>query len=695
MYKRLIIISVIILAALCGLAVLGVHSISLQEEGLAAKRYAQFTETAEQIRLDVKYKLDTFIQTEQKRLYTDYQYYYIPESSNDKQALVRSPLAGAINHGLAYGHFQIEPDGSIITPFYDPQQQQASNTPAEKYIANIKQNVVTALNGSGTLSGVLKLNRISLKKPPSADKKDSYLEENETQTDSISIFEDKSEKLNQPIAPTKEAASQQQAQTSKRSKGKAYRIGALEKQQQAKTARQSRSRANVQQNIFNNMAGNSSLRRQESAPGMQMMQPMAPGGLSGPGGMPSQRFKPKPQEDTQQTESLQTIAVQSQEGESSFKDYDTVQIRIEPFSSIVVPTPGWEDSIFDGQVFLLRHIQIEQRHFMQGFRLNEAELVNIVKESAQKLLRKGMGFDLSSRESETAAHAAILVFDFGQMVLNLTELDPAWINAQVGELRNWYFAIIAIVFIAAILAIVSLWRNVNIQIKLARKKDDFISAVSHELRTPLTTIRMYTEMLEKNWVRTDEKRAEYYTSMRQESERLSRLIENVLDFSRIQRGRKKYFFKSGNINTCVSDMVDMMAPLAQQAGFVLEKDFTHIEPIVFDADAVMQIVINLLDNAIKYASEAKEKTITVRTRRHNQYILIEVEDHGPGVPHLQRKKVFDEFYRIGDESKRETTGTGLGLALVKKFAQAHNGFVEILTAKPKGVIFRVALAAQT
>ncbi len=245
-----------------------------------------------------------------------------------------------------------------------------------------------------------------------------------------------------------------------------------------------------------------------------------------------------------------------------------------------------------------------------------------------------------------------------------------------------------------VIAQASLWRTAREQIKLAKKKDDFISAVSHELRTPLTTIRMHTEMLEKGWIKSEDKRSEYYSTMRQESERLSRLIDNVLDFSRIQRGRKKYNFKLGDINHCIGDVVDMMTPCATKAGFTVEKDFAPVAQFAFDPDAVMQIVINLLDNAIKYANNADEKVIHVRTECDNGYVLIEVEDHGPGVPRLQRQKVFDEFYRCADESRRETTGTGLGLALVKRFAQAHNGFVEILTARPTGAIFRVALTTE-
>jgi signal transduction histidine kinase len=201
-------------------------------------------------------------------------------------------------------------------------------------------------------------------------------------------------------------------------------------------------------------------------------------------------------------------------------------------------------------------------------------------------------------------------------------------------------------------------------------------------------------MLEKNWVKSEDKLTEYYKNMRQESERLSRLIENVLDFSRIQRGRKKYNFKIGDINKCIEDVIKMMKPYASQRGFSIQTELGRAGKIAFDCDAVTQIVVNLIDNAVKYAHDAKDKTIIVRTKGDKRYILIEVEDHGPGIPHHQRKKIFEQFYRSEAEATRDTTGTGLGLALVKKFAQAHNGFVEIVSAKPTGAIFKVALAVQ-
>jgi signal transduction histidine kinase len=139
----------------------------------------------------------------------------------------------------------------------------------------------------------------------------------------------------------------------------------------------------------------------------------------------------------------------------------------------------------------------------------------------------------------------------------------------------------------------------------------------------------------------------------------------------------------------------MMRPYAVQKGFSIRIEPGKIEQATFDADAVTQIVVNLLDNAIKYTRNAEDKTILVRTKTEDKFTIIEVEDHGPGVPHRQRNKIFEQFYRPAAESTRETTGTGLGLALVKKFAEAHNGFVEIISAVPTGAIFRVALATRT
>jgi len=673
MYRRLIILSVIILVALCGLTVLGYHAVEKWAEGLEGARLGEFAEVAEQIRQDVKHKLDDFIQAEQERLYTEYQYYYVSEDivpGQQQMPVLRSPLGGRLEHGLAYGHFQIEPDGNIITPNDDIIQREGATVRNKKTYAeaelnryNITNNLLPVLNGVTPGSFTINIDK----------KAGALLNIRSKATEQAKVV--KSE-LQQKIGA--------KGGTSRRQRGKNYPIGSLQEQQETQYMRQRRS-------VYEyNISSNAAISGQQGVPFPQTQ-------INAQSDLEETRAKEQTTEEEPPDDNRQPFAVQANQMAYQAQrpnQNETVQIQIEAFVPVVVTNGDSQQSIFGGQVFLLRHVQIEDKHFLQGFQLNEKKLIEEAEESAERFMREGMKIELAQTEDETSAYTAILDFGFGDLLLNLKEIDPAWISNKINWLRNWYFTIIAIVLLAVTLGLASLWRNVREQIKLAQKKDDFISAVSHELRTPLTSIRMYSEMLEKNWVKSEDKLAEYYKNMRQESERLSRLIENVLDFSRIQRGRKKYTFRLGDINECITDVVEMMTPYAAQSGFSIKMEIGQLEQMAFDGDAVTQIVINLLDNAIKYARDAEDKTTTVRTRTDGQFISIEVEDHGPGVPHRQRKKIFEEFYRSGAEATRETVGTGLGLALVKKFAQAHNGFVEIINAKPTGAIFRVALAAQ-
>jgi signal transduction histidine kinase len=725
---------------MCGLVWLGYHSIRIWAQGMEGTRLGEFAAVAEQIRQDVKGKLDDFLRREQNRPYTDYLYYYVPENvvNSQQQTLVlRSPLAGQLEQGLAYGNFQIEPDGTITTPNDDiapiageadlGQRNRVADFNDEFYAKvqatrlNIKNNLLPVLGGA--ISGSFAMDNapplLLSQKVAGADKTSQPKLLKEGEEVSPSKKEETSDKKG-----GKGVAFQSQ-------RGKSFPIESLQNQQQKpKVVEQRRSiyERNITSNVDMLQQRAQSSAQQSPAPAQAPQtaederhdtSQQTHGTQAGTGREPQQITtsnepnQPGPGIQTVPEQQIQTFAQLPQpadrlRGQSSSQgeSAETVQIRIEPFEPLVVPGGDAERSIFGGQVFLLRHVQIEDKHFLQGFQLNEKKLTEEVKESARRFMRDGMDFELSRTKDTVvpadAAYTAILNFGFGELVLHLKEIDPARISKQIQQLQNWYLSIVTVVLLAVTLGLASLLHNARAQIKLAQKKDDFISAVSHELRTPLTSIRMYAEMLEKNWVKSEDKLAEYYRNMRQESERLSRLIENVLDFSRIQKGRKTYTFKIGDINKCIASVVEVIRPYAQQNGFSIKTEFAPasscqktgagVGQTAFDGDAVTQIVVNLLDNAIKYARNAEDKTIMVRTKFEDQFTLIEVEDHGPGVPHRQRKKIFEEFYRIGPEATRETTGTGLGLALVKKFAQAHNGFVEIITAKPTGAIFRVGLS---
>jgi len=653
MYRRLIILTLVVVAAVCGLGGLGFHAIEKWSQGLEGARLGEFAEVAEQVRQDVKRKLDEFMRAEQQRQYTDYLYSYVPENvvNSAQLPMLRSPLADRLSNEFAYGYFQVEPDGNLLSPYYptgssDSEVQGELALAVQDHFSNIRQNVfpsitlhAEALRLPPAEAGAVGHNVVI---PPVASAKETFV----------------------PQVPMgKKGLVESEGQ-----RAKAYPIESLKQEaQQAQVFQQQRAVANFNQ-------------PQSAEPA----QASAPGGLQG----------------------LPTAGRQAESDPA-----DTVQVRIEPFVPLVVPRPEGVQSVFGGQVFLLRHVQIESRHLLQGFQLDEARLLAEVEHSVRSFVREGMGFDLPQRKEGkghagdadgNAAYTAILDFGFGDLVLNLIEIDPAWIARRIGELHRIYFGIVAIVVAAVGLSLLSLWHNVRAQAMLARKKDDFISAVSHELRTPLTSIRMYTEMLEKNWVKSADKVAEYHRTMRQESERLSRLVENVLDFARLQKGRKNYAFRLGSIDECVAGVVEMMRPYAEQHGFAIRTDLTADGQTRFDKDAVTQIVVNLIDNAVKYARCAADKTIFVRTRSEPGFAVIEVQDHGPGIPRSRHKKVFDQFYRCQDDApcgsapsgQPQATGMGLGLTLVKRFAEAHGGYVEIFDAKPTGAILKVAFAAQ-
>ena len=757
MYRRLVILSAIILAAMCGLVWLGYHSLRMWGEGMEGSRLGEFATVAELIRKDVKEKLDDFMTQEEQRPYTDYQYYHVPDNAEQVQeqvVLVRSPLGGSLANGFAYGNFQIDAGGTITNPHYDLRQ---AATPAnnELYLAaidntsNIKTNLLPVL-GTGA-SGLLSadVNRMKetlalaafrkqqevkrVKSGDSADKqvrlsggkgRNFPIESFQNEDQKRQVFVQRRAILESNIAANAALASGgiHMQERSVESSTKRQRVPAEPQRYMDVTGADTPEefgreaepadllRANGGQKPVGGSGGVATgledARRELSEPS-QAGRPRGYAGTAPPQAQGAQHADTKLAErQVQMAERQAQMAEQApvsgpasrsnQGSAESAEEHqtETVQIQVEPFVPIVVPGGDEAGSIFAGQVFMLRRVQIEDTHLLQGFQLHERELVDEISQSARRFVGRDMDFELAGRENRASAYTAVLDFGFGDLVLNLLETDPGRIARRISEQRTWYLSIVAVVLLAVALGLASLWRNARAQIKLAQKKDDFISAVSHELRTPLTSIRMYSEMLEKSWVKSEDKRSEYYRNMRQESERLSRLIENVLDFSRIQRGRKKYTFSVGDINRCVAEVVGMMSPYASQNGFSIRAELGEVRPTSFDADAVTQIVVNLLDNAIKYARGAEDKTITVRTRGQERLTLIEVEDHGPGVPHRQRERIFEEFYRIGSEATRETTGTGLGLALVKRFARAHNGFVDILNARPKGTIFRVALASR-
>jgi signal transduction histidine kinase len=234
------------------------------------------------------------------------------------------------------------------------------------------------------------------------------------------------------------------------------------------------------------------------------------------------------------------------------------------------------------------------------------------------------------------------------------------------------------------------YRNVWKEMALARLKSDFVSNVSHELRTPLALIRLYAETLEMGRLSSQEKYHQYYSIIRKESERLSALINNILDFSRIEAGRKEYDFRETDIAELVRNTLESYRYQIEQHGFAFQESIAADLPSLrLDREAIARSLLNLVNNALKYSQI--EKFLGVKLYRDNGSVKLEVIDHGIGIPYGEQHKIFEKFYRVGDPLVHNTKGSGLGLSLVRHIVQAHGGEVSVESAPGKGSKFTIAL----
>ena len=221
-------------------------------------------------------------------------------------------------------------------------------------------------------------------------------------------------------------------------------------------------------------------------------------------------------------------------------------------------------------------------------------------------------------------------------------------------------------------------------------KSDFISNVSHELKTPLSIISMFGEMLANGRTKSPEQATEYAEIIWRESVRLGRLIDNVLDFAKIERGMGVYEFAEADVGEVVDRAIELVGRRLQGAEMTLDAEIEPELPHVnLDANAFTLAVLNLIDNAIKYAAEGKK--IELRLRRADDRIVLTVRDFGPGIDPEEHESIFERFYRAKSVRLKPIRGSGIGLALVRHIARAHGGDVTVATTSGQGSTFELWL----
>jgi signal transduction histidine kinase len=275
--------------------------------------------------------------------------------------------------------------------------------------------------------------------------------------------------------------------------------------------------------------------------------------------------------------------------------------------------------------------------------------------------------------------------------------DPGEDEEQKSSLalqRSYYWLVILLVVTVALFGTYLLLHGVRRELRLAELRTQFVSSVSHELKTPLTAIRMFAESLRMGRPADPVAKAEYLDTIINESERLTRLLNNVLDFSKLERGTTQYQRTSVPLQDVLAAAARAVQyPLAQQ-GFELKTEIDEsVQTVQADADAMHQAVLNLLSNAMKFSGSSRAIQMNLRAEKGDA--VIEVRDSGVGIPVKEQRRIFEKFYRVSSPLVQQIPGTGLGLTLVEHVAAAHGGRVEVESAPGQGSTFRLRVPLES
>jgi signal transduction histidine kinase len=274
--------------------------------------------------------------------------------------------------------------------------------------------------------------------------------------------------------------------------------------------------------------------------------------------------------------------------------------------------------------------------------------------------------------------------------LLLSENKPGFMATLLKTGSGIYLFIFILIALLMVLGFVFIMNTLNAELRLNKLKSEFISNVSHELKSPLTSIRLMTEMLHRNRVVTEERKSAYYSAMLEESEHLSHLIDNILDFSRMDDDRKKYNFVDMDMEDLLVKFLESIHERLPEPGFDIRYSCPDRVPVIkADKIAILQVFYNLVDNAIKFSGTSRQIDINLFSK--DDELLLCVKDYGIGISIADQGKIFERFYRGSEPQRMGIRGSGIGLTIVEKIIEAHKGHLTLESRPGKGSIFCVHL----
>ncbi|GIW72741.1 MAG: hypothetical protein KatS3mg102_2283 [Planctomycetota bacterium] len=340
-----------------------------------------------------------------------------------------------------------------------------------------------------------------------------------------------------------------------------------------------------------------------------------------------------------------------------------------------------------GALIAVRLVDLDGTPLLQGFAVDLERLLAL---AVARRAQLGLDGQVQLRQASDPAQAFAASF---------TAPAAAAVTAALRPSRWLLYGSGGVLAVLATAGLAVLYQGVRGHLELARRRTDFVAAVSHELKAPLTAVRALAELLAGGMVPEAARRQEYYGLIQAESERLSRLVGNVLDFSRLERGRRRYELQPEDVGGLVRAVADAFAPHLAARGFAFEVEVERgLPPVRLDRDAMAQVLANLLDNAEKYTGSCAERRVAVRVRAARgelppPAVVIEVQDTGIGIAAADRRRLFQPFERGSHPLARGTGGAGLGLAIAHQHVRAHGGRLEVESIPQRGSTFRIVLPA--
>lgn len=614
---------------------------SLHQEERAELRYFAVT-----LFDQMEEELASLVLKEERRPIDQYNYHYIPpDQVPGSTGLSRSPLSRLPKEHYILGYLQNNPDGSFQTPLVESQEV----IPADRTA------VVAKLDKANKAFNVKRATA-----PETIDVKPAEILPKK-KTKRVSSFADKYLNFS-------------------RSKRKRGSLGQEQKRMEEITLNQALKLAKGDQK--------KSARHGQKAAGIAAKKDFAAGARSR---ITQEPFEGKGfiEEEGHQDE-LESTARPSLSLDTEKK----FQVEVDPMQALFIDAK---------QILIFRRIVINNQIYRQGFVIKTEDFLNHLVDTYFVTQPMARFTNLSLRAMERGRETEIV--QAGVVTVNPKfSLDRAFprpfsfLRATIScdriprSVGRRILGIMMVVLASIILmGLFAIYQSARAVVDLSERRSGFVSSVTHELKTPLTNIRMYIEMLEQGIAQDPEREQEYYRILGSESARLSRLINNILEFSKLGKKQRHFALQEGILEEVIQEVEDVMHEKLRQEGFHLKIEKKEIRPFRYDREAMIQILINLIDNSMKFGKGSSTKEILVRLWPEGDSNKISVSDTGPGIPGYALKKVFDDFYRVDNDLTRTTGGTGIGLALVKKFVDAMSGSITATNNDGPGCTITISL----